>query len=92
MRYNGLNGRFGCEFIKFMVAVLGHGLILFISFIRGWDADTPPVICAIWSTGCYVLGFGAMLIIEQWWYSITPSQLLFFIATLYAISVLLVIA
>jgi hypothetical protein len=89
LRQNGLGKGFGCELTKFMVAVLGHALILFISVVRGWEADTPTIVCAIWSTGCYALGFGAMLIVEQWWYSITPSQLLFFIATLHAIGLLI---
>ena len=92
LRHDGFNGSFGCEFTKFMVAVLGHGLILFISFIRGWEADTPVIVCAIWSTGCYVLGFGAMLIMQQWWYSITPSQLLLFIVALHAMGLLIVIS
>lgn len=34
LRQKELGGGVGCEFAKLMVAVLGHGLSLFISFIR----------------------------------------------------------
>lgn len=90
VRKNGLDG-LGWSILALVASITGHALMLLISFLRGLNAETPALMCALFSTGAYVLGIGIMLIAEEWWYAITPSQMLFLMATLHAMGLLLVI-
>ena len=78
-----------CAVVGLLAALSGHAFMLWVTYSRGWGAETPLVACIIISTGCYVLGFGLMLVLDQWWYAITPSQMLLFIVALHSMGILL---
>lgn len=79
-----------------VAAMLGsigvHGVMLLVSCVRGLGASTSILMCAFFSTAAVVLGIGVMLIADAWWYAITPSQMLFFVAALQAMGLLLLLS
>lgn len=84
--------RLGCAIAAMGASLAGHALMLLISCLRGLHATTPVTFCAFFSTGAYVVGFGLMLIVDEWWYAITPAQMLLFLSTLHAMGLLLIIS
>jgi hypothetical protein len=91
VRANGTSG-LGWALVAMMVSIGGHAVMFLISCVRGLSASTPILMCAFFSTAAFVIGVGIMLIADAWWYAITPSQMLFFLATLQAMGLLLLLS
>ncbi|MAB86780.1 MAG: hypothetical protein CML51_05690 [Rhodobacteraceae bacterium] len=91
VRGNGTNG-LGWAVAAMIAAIGGHAVMFLISCVRGLGASTSVLMCAFFSTAAVVSGVGIMLIADAWWYAITPSQMLFFLVTLQAMGLLLLLS
>lgn len=75
-----------CIWLSIVVVHIGAFVV---SCWRGWGADTPVVVSVICSTCCHVIGIGIVIVVDEWWYRITPAQMILLLASLHPVGILL---